>query len=140
MIINSLIFLIALVCLSPKANTALKIFVVPALLFQVAVLFGVVPRNSIFFLSAAALDLAVIAILVNRSAADLMAVAIGLVSLLSIAFNMLGWSAYENYQDPAMYDGMFVSLYALVLALTLTDWWTYARDDSNGSRVRGYSH
>jgi hypothetical protein len=141
MTINALIVLIALSALMMRSagKSVLFIFIIPALLFQIAVTIKIIPDNA-FHLIAASLDLAVIFLLVLICKFRILSLALGIASLFSIVANIAGWVAYSSYQNPAAYDGLFVLIYSLVLIISLMEWWSGARADSYYIRFRGSNY
>ena len=137
MIINALILavlIIGLITKGDKRNPVL-IFIGPALLFQVGRLVGAIP-DDYFHIIACYLDLAVIAMLVKWSRAGFVSVFLALVSVASVFANAAGWMRYEAGLNALMYDGIYVAVYSLVLVVSLMEWSSGARADSNDMRIR----
>lgn len=141
MITYALLALIALVCFgtNKRSARAITIFIVPAILFQLASVAGIIPGDY-FHLTAGVLDWSVIGLLGWLTRECIIAFFLGLVSLFSIFSNVLGWVAYEHGEGPAAYDYTFIAIYALVLAVALMEWWTHARAGRNHLRFRRASH
>jgi hypothetical protein len=135
--INTLIatvLIIGLITRPDKARPVL-IFIGPAFVFQINVLFSAIPADY-FHMTAALLDLAVIVMLVWWSKPGFAPVFLGLISLLSVFANAFGWMAYENGYSAVVYDGIYQAVYALVLVISLMEWSSGARADCYDMRIR----
>jgi hypothetical protein len=130
--INALISTILIVGLltSPDKARSVLIFIGPAFVFQINVLFSAIPAGY-FHMTAALLDLSVIVMLVWWSRPGFVPVFLGLISLFSVFANAVGWMAYENGYSAVVYDGIYQAVYALVLVISLMEW-------SSGARAGGY--
>ena len=137
MIIHVLLSLIAVVCFGTNKRSAksISIFIVPAIGFQCMSIAGMVPADY-FHLTASVINLSVIALLCLLTRGCFMAFFVGVVSLLSILSNYIGWVAYEHYQAPTAYDNSFTAMYALVLAVSIMEWWIHAGAYSDDLHVR----
>lgn len=118
---------------SPK-KSALLVFILPAIAFQFS---SSMIKDNYFHLSACSLDLAVIILLVIQRRINSMVLFVGLISGFSILSNIFGWMMYEKGFSSSAYDGVFTAIYALVLLVSLMEWWSCARTNRNHSRFRG---
>jgi len=135
LLIYMLIFSIAIlsVIIDGPKKSALVIFAIPAVVFQIAS--SMIP-DELFHLCACALDLAVIILLVMQARVNYMVLFVGFISALSILTNILGWMMYENGFNSSAYDGVFTAIYALVLLVSLMEWWSCVGKNRNYSRFR----
>lgn len=141
MITNALILSTLIVALLTKSDNRkpVLIFIVPAVLFQVASLIGLVPADS-FHLIAMVLDLAVIIMLIAWTKTRLMPLFIGGISVISIFANALGWIAYEHHDSAVVYDWCYVTIYAVVLFVSSMEWLSGAGAGLSNMPFRSNSH
>ena len=137
MIINTLILLILIICLIIKGDKKIPvlIFIGPAVLFQVAWSFGIIPADY-FHLIACYLDAAVVAMLVRWARPGFTPLFLGLVSAGSVFANATGWMAYDKGLDALVYDGIFVAVYSLVVVVSLMEWSSGAGADFHDMWIR----
>jgi hypothetical protein len=140
-IINALILITLIIGLLTRADKRkpVLIFIVPALLFQVGRFAEIIPDNY-FHLIACYLDLVVIAMLVKWSRVGFLSLFLGAVSAVSVFANAAGWMAYDKGLDPLMYDGAYMTMYSLVLIVSLMEWSSGARTGLHHLPFRSHSN
>lgn len=139
MLINTLIIAILLMtCFveSPKMSVILA-FTLPAAMFQALI---PIIKPEYFHLLGGSLDLLVIVILSFIFRSGWIVFALAFISACSIGANYYGWLMYEHHQPAASYDGIFSGVYALVLLLTIMEWWNVAGSSRYHSLVRRFRH
>lgn len=141
MTIGVLILITLCVGLITKSDkrTPVLMFIVPALLFQIGRVIGVIPADY-FHLTASSLDLVVIAMLVRWSRAGFVSLFLGAASAMSVFANTAGWMAYDKGLDALVYDSAYAAMYSLVLVISLMEWSSGARTGLQHLPFRSHSN
>jgi len=110
-----MIYVLLIASLLVKPHKASFLFVVSATLFNI--LCGNMD-GSIYFIAAALCDFTVTGLLfrfgISRKALDMM-----LLSVVSLALNLLGWLLWYLYQPPDLYVGLFGVFYTVAIVVIL---------------------